>query len=134
MYLFANKGLGMSPGKIAAQVAHAAVEAYRVSSEEMLAKWYEGGHYCKLVMQARDESHLLIIERYLNERGFRTKLIIDEGHTEIAPLSATALGVEVVDKDDPHTLATFSSFELFKPDPPERVPMRKNWRGKMVPE
>lgn len=32
-------------------------------------------------------------------------------------MSATALGVALVDKDDPHTKATFSSFKLYKDEP-----------------
>jgi hypothetical protein len=39
---------------------------------------------------------------------------IDEGMTEVDPHVMTALGVAIVDKDDPHTLATFSTFELYR--------------------
>lgn len=114
MYSFINRGLGMTPGKIAAQAQHAAVEAFRISDPELLDDWYLGGHYCKLVMLAEDDVHLMTIQKYIEERGFKTKLIIDEGRTEIRPLSTTALGVEVVDRDDPHTAATFESFNLYK--------------------
>jgi peptidyl-tRNA hydrolase len=114
MYIFLNRGLGMTTGKAAAQAGHAAVEAYRISEPKMLDEWYVGGHYCKLVMLAKDELHLLAIKQYLEDRDFATKLIIDEGHTEIAPLSVTALGVEVVDRDDPHVAATFETFKLYK--------------------
>lgn len=138
MYIFVNKGLRMSPGKIAAQAGHAATEATLIShphvpqrdlqpyADEMgvtpevesLSKlwdaWRTGLHYVKYVMEARDNEHLLCIERYLKERGFRTALIIDEGHTEIEPIQPTALGVALVDKDDEHTAATFSSFKLYR--------------------
>lgn len=114
MYSFINRGLGMTPGKIAAQAQHAAVEAFRISDPAMLDAWYLGGHYCKLVMIADDDFHLLTIQKYIEERGFKTKLIIDEGRTEIRPLSMTALGVEVVDRDDPHTAATFGEFKLYR--------------------
>lgn len=114
MYIFINKGLGMSTGKIASQAAHASVEAYRISKKDLVDEWYKGGHYMKLVMQAKNATQLFQIERYLQDRGFKTSMIIDEGLTEIQPHTATALGVEVVDRDDPHTLATFSTFELYK--------------------
>lgn len=114
MYIFVNKGLQMSSGKVASQAAHAAVEAYRVSKPELIKEWYKGGHYAKLVMQAKNATQLFQIERYIQDRGFKTAMIIDEGLTEIDPHTATALGVEIVDKDDPHTLATFSTFELYK--------------------
>jgi peptidyl-tRNA hydrolase, PTH2 family len=142
MYIFVNKGLGMSTGKVAAQVGHAAVEAALLSNPERHIRfsddnvnrwtderrkplwdaWREGLHYMKLVMECRDTEHLLMTERYLNERGFRTVLIIDEGHTEIAPITPTALGVALVDKDDPHTAKTFETFRLYKDPKPKKEP------------
>lgn len=113
MYIFVSEGSGMSTGKIASQAAHAAVEAYRISPQALLNEWYKGQHYTKLVMGAKNAMHLYQIERYLNDRGFKTAMIIDEGMTEVEAHTATALGVQVVDKDDPHTLATFSTFSLF---------------------
>lgn len=104
----------MSPGKIAAQAQHAAVEAYSMSLPSLIKQWRLGGHYTKLVMLAEDDTHLLTIERYIDARGFKTALIIDEGRTEIRPHSPTALGVEIVDRDDPHTAATFSEFKLYR--------------------
>jgi peptidyl-tRNA hydrolase len=158
MYLFLNKGLGMSTGKAAAQVAHAAVEAYRISMNadsparhgekrpqphlpstalyetNVVRRWYCGGHYMKLVMEARDSDHLRAIETYLEARGFRTVLIIDEGRTEVEHLTLTALGVEIVDKDDPHVQATFGDFKLYRdPPPPTKGVLRvfsRNGNGK----
>lgn len=126
MYIFLNRGLGMSTGKAAAQSAHAAVEAYIKSQQNqrlgedgrvLLEEWRLGLHYTKIVLEARDEAHLRNIERYLTDRWFDSALIIDEGRTEIEPMSVTALGVEIVDKDDPHTKATFEHFELYKDAP-----------------
>lgn len=114
MYIFVNRGLGMSAGKIGAQAAHAAVEAFRISKPGLIKSWYSGGHYTKLVMLATSEQHLSTIQEYLEARGFKTALIIDEGMTEIAPHSKTALGVEIVDKADEHTRDTFSQFQLYK--------------------
>jgi len=114
MYLFLNRELGMSTGKASAQVAHAAVEAYRISDPDMLDEWMLGGHYTKLVMLAEDTEQMRTIQHYLQDRDFLTKLVIDEGHTEIAPLSVTALGVEVVDRDDPHVAATFETFKMYR--------------------
>ena len=114
MYIFVNKGLHMSAGKMGAQSAHAAVEAYRISKPEMIKKWYKGGHYTKLVMQAADEENIKTIERYLNERGVQTAIIIDEGLTEISPHQVTALGCEIVDKDMGDTEEIFSTFQLYR--------------------
>lgn len=113
MYIFANRGAGMSKPKMAAQVAHAAVEAYIASPWAMQNAWYVGNHYTKVVLDAEDETHLHTIQKYLEERGFTTKLIIDEGRTEIRAYTATALGVEIVDKDNEHVAATFSGFKTY---------------------
>jgi peptidyl-tRNA hydrolase len=133
MYLFANKGLGMSSGKMSAQVAHAAVEAFHISDPELVAQWYVGGHYCKYVMAAEDETHLHTIKYYLEQRGFKTKLIVDEGHTEIRPHTATALGVEIVDKDDAHVAATFGDFKIYRDPPvrpkPDKLRRRRWWQS-----
>lgn len=130
MYIFVNKGLGMSPGKIAAQASHAAVEAFRISDERMIEKWYRGGHHTKLVMQAEDSENLKHIREYIEARGFKTHLVIDEGRTEITPFTPTALGVEIVDKDRENVQAVFGEFRTFKPDPPadaSNKPSRFGW-------
>ena len=114
MYLFVNKGIGMSPGKLAAQVAHAACLAQRGSNPEMVEDLYKWGFYTKLVMEARDDDHIKTIERYLNERGIKTFIVIDEGRTEIKKHSVTALGVEIVDKNIVGPI--FAEFDLYKPE------------------
>jgi PTH2 family peptidyl-tRNA hydrolase len=119
MYLFVNRGLGMSPGKVAAQAAHAAVEAYRISDQEsnVFRLWYRGGHYKKIVLLGRDEDHMRNIEAYLKAREIPCVTIIDEGHTEIASLSITAIGVPVLDKAHANNAAIFSTFDLYKDEP-----------------
>jgi peptidyl-tRNA hydrolase len=124
MYSFINRDLGMTPGKLAAQAQHAAVEAYRISDPKLLEEWYVGGHYAKIVMLAEDDVQLLTIKHYLEERGFKTKLIVDEGRTEIKAHSMTALGVEVVDRDDAHTAATFGDFKTYREKKP---PVKKSF-------
>lgn len=114
MYIFINKELGMSPGKMAAQAAHAACCAQRVSDDKLVDDWYKYGFYTKLVMEARDAQHLAEIEKYLSERGIKSVPIIDEGYTEIPKHSRTALGVEVVDKKVHGPI--FQEFSLFKPE------------------
>jgi peptidyl-tRNA hydrolase len=114
MYIFANRGLRMSAGKLSAQVAHGAVRAYEISDEKLIKEWNKGGHYTKLVMLARDNDHIKTIQKYIEDRGYKTALIIDEGLTEIKPHQPTALGVEIVDKEDENVEATFSTFELYR--------------------
>jgi PTH2 family peptidyl-tRNA hydrolase len=119
MYIVLNKGLGMSTGKIASQAAHAAVEAYIATPPDsnLLRLWRMGLHYKKIVLQARNTDHMYNAFTYIYERGFNVIKIIDEGHTEVPPHSLTALGVALVDKNEPHARATFSSFELHRDEP-----------------
>lgn len=125
-YLLINKGAGMSAGKMAAQAAHASVEGVRLSARtpngnpwdaSIVNRWYRGGHYAKIVLEVADTQALLVAKEYIASRGFECALIIDEGRTEIQPMTPTALGCEVVDKDNPHARETFSAFRLYT-DPP----------------
>jgi peptidyl-tRNA hydrolase len=118
MYIFLNKGAGMSTGKSSAQAAHAAVEAFRISDPELVDAWYVGGHHTKIVLEARNAEHLITISHYLADRGFSSKTIIDEGRTEVEPHTITALGCAIVDKDDEHTAAAFGGFTLYRDSKP----------------
>jgi PTH2 family peptidyl-tRNA hydrolase len=114
MYIFVNKSLNMSPGKMAAQVAHAAVVSSDRSNPDMRKAWNEYGFYTKLVMEARDSEHLETIMKYLAERKINSWIIIDEGRTEIKKHALTALGVEIIDKNPLGEI--FKSFDLYKPE------------------
>jgi peptidyl-tRNA hydrolase len=125
-YIILNKGLGMSTGKAAAQAAHASVEGVRISAKtpggnpwdsSIVNRWYRGGHYAKIVLEAEDGPAIQVARQYIEARGFKTALIIDEGRTEVEPMSVTALGVEIVDKDWPHARETFSAFKLYSDEP-----------------
>lgn len=117
MYIFLNSELRMSTGKAAAQAAHAAVEAYNLSRADLINAWYQGGHYTKVVLDGGDALKLLSIDNYLKARGFKVSLIIDEGRTEIDSYTPTALGVEILNKDDEHVLRSFEGFRTFKQRP-----------------
>lgn len=135
MYIFVNDGAKMSRGKLGAQTAHAAIDAVGVSKQEMIDAWYVGHHTAKVVLHADDAEHLNNIERYISDRGFATSLVIDEGRTEVGSFTPTALGVEIVDKDDPHTKATFEHFQLLKdPKPAQRDPEESQTKGPFIDE
>lgn len=114
MYIFVNKGLNLSPGKMSAQACHAAVKASDMSETKIKDDWNKFGFYTKLIMEARNEEHLKTIQKYLEDRKIKTALIIDEGRTEIDAHQATALGVEVIDKNVKGEI--FKAFQLYKPE------------------
>jgi PTH2 family peptidyl-tRNA hydrolase len=115
MYLFVNNSLNMSPGKMAAQVAHAAVRASRLSNELIVENWLNNGE-CKLVMSARNEEELKRIKEYLtNCKLINSVLIYDEGLTELNGTEITALGVEIVDRELKEVQNALGHFKLYKP-------------------
>ncbi len=124
-YIIVKRNHGMSEGKLGAQIGHAAVEGVRISAKSpwgnpwdstIVNRWYQGGHYAKIVLECEN---LAVTERYIRDRGFKTALIIDEGRTEVEPLTETAIGVEVLDKDMPHVRETFSQFKLLSTPRPK---------------
>jgi peptidyl-tRNA hydrolase len=121
MYILANRGLGMTSGKLSAQVAHAACEAMILSPAKDIDEWRSGGHYTKIILSVDDEQQMANVQQYIETRGFQVAPIIDEGRTEIKPFSRTAIGVAIVDKDEDHVKDTFGSFKLYKEfDPPKK--------------
>lgn len=122
----------MTSGKAAAQAAHAAVEAYRLTdpNSNLHKDWYVANHYTKIVLQAPD---LAVAERYLNERGITTALIIDEGRTEFGGvLTPTALGCALVNKDNPHIQDSFAPFKLYREQPSRPEPDETRQPGMRV--
>lgn len=156
-YIFVNRGLGMSPGKIAAQAAHSETLTIQdlwhhntlldvemidhdtaewvIDQMNLWTIWFGDGHYAKYVMKADDSEQLYTIERYLKERGFKTYLVIDEGHTEGTYMVPTAMSVELVDKDDQRIDSIFSTFRMYKEPRPHVLPtpIVDDPPGKVVP-
>lgn len=102
----------MSSGKMAAQAIHAGIEAYRISNKKLINKWYKHKFYPVYVLEAKDAEHLKDIKDYLDDRDIESSLIIDEPVTELDRHTPTALGVELVDKDEVGEV--FSLFKLYK--------------------
>lgn len=153
-YIFLNRGLEMTPGKCAAQAAHAetlAMHDLLAKSHEndiawgenqrvLFNKWFGDGHYAKYVMKCNDATQMFTTERYLQDRGFKTYIVVDEGHTEDTWMVPTAMSVELVDKDDERTTEVFSNFRMYKeklakPETPEerseRLKEHRQFLGKL---
>jgi PTH2 family peptidyl-tRNA hydrolase len=84
----------MSPGKLAAQVAHAAVSA--VINENLkfykIQSWKEEGQP-KVVLAAINEDVLFQLQSKANEREVKNVLIRDAGRTELEPGTVTCLSI-----------------------------------------
>lgn len=113
MYIIANKGLGMSPGKLAAQVAHAAVESYvgtGIHNPDLADKWLEESQ-TKIVLEAKSEEHLEWLAQAIVARDIECTMIFDQGRTEIPSNSLTAVGINI---DWESNLAFLQGLALYK--------------------
>ncbi|MCD6299099.1 MAG: peptidyl-tRNA hydrolase [Thermoplasmata archaeon] len=84
----------MSPGKLAAQVAHAAVDCILKLSRKnpsLVKKWMDDGQK-KVVLKAGIEE-MESLRKKADSTGLCTSLIRDAGFTELEPGTVTALAV-----------------------------------------
>jgi peptidyl-tRNA hydrolase, PTH2 family len=87
--------LRMSPGKLAVQVAHAAVSCAleaKAKKSDWFAKWFREGQR-KVVLRAKDIDELRILEAKAARAGLPRALITDAGLTELPPETTTCLGI-----------------------------------------
>ena len=87
--------LGLSKGKIAAQVAHAAVNCAiksKKSSSTNFRNWFDEGQK-KVVVKVSGESELRKLQQHAREVGLISSLITDAGLTEVPPGTVTCLGI-----------------------------------------
>jgi peptidyl-tRNA hydrolase, PTH2 family len=90
--LVVNEMLKLPRGKLAAQVAHAAVAAFLAAGEEAQHAWLVDG-MAKIVLKGRDEEHLRHLEMRARQRGVPACLIIDGGKTVVPAGTITCLGL-----------------------------------------
>ena len=95
MVIVTRKDLKLSTGKLAAQVAHAAVACVLLTKKnknEWFKKWQnEGGK--KAVVKVESEDDFYPIRESAEELNIATSLIVDAGHTEIPAGTKTVLGI-----------------------------------------
>lgn len=100
LYIFINKSLNMSTGKVASQAAHAAAYSMAQNHQEDNDLWLLNIEKSVIILEARDENHIRNIKDYLRQRGVNSEYIIDEGANEVQPQTITALAVTYMDKNE----------------------------------
>ena len=105
MVIVVRNDLKMSIGKTAAQVAHAALGAYKKSMNKnilLVNNWENLSGQAKIVLQVNSEKELNDIEDNAKKNGLVTCVIHDVGRTEVAPNTATccAIGPDLVSNID----------------------------------
>jgi peptidyl-tRNA hydrolase, PTH2 family len=84
--------LKMPKGKLAAQVAHAAVDAAAKSDGKLLALWKASGSK-KVVLKVADDKEMLMFEEHARDLGIKAALIHDAGRTVLEPGTMTCLAI-----------------------------------------
>lgn len=83
-----RKDLKMTKGKIAAQAAHASVDATLSANKKLVQKWRLTGMK-KIALGIENENQLKEFLNKANEMNITISLIKDAGHTEVAPGTIT---------------------------------------------
>ena len=95
MVIVTRKDLGLSTGKLAAQVAHAAVSCV-LSTKKHKPKWFskwqnEGAKKAVVKVECLDD--FFPLKEKAERLGIAANIIEDAGHTEIPSGTKTVLGV-----------------------------------------
>ena len=89
--IIVDQDLKLSKGKMAAQVAHASLGAYRKASSSKQESWEREGE--KKVILQKGENKLQDLLRQAERNKIPAHIVKDAGRTEIKPGTTTALGL-----------------------------------------
>jgi len=87
--------LKMGKGKLAVQVAHAAVSSAE-QARKYKREWYEAwidGNQAKICVKVDSEKELRLLKGRVGEAGIPNSLIQDAGLTQLEPGTTTCLGI-----------------------------------------
>jgi peptidyl-tRNA hydrolase, PTH2 family len=96
--LVVRTDLGMGRGKIAAQVAHAAVAAVLAAGPAELAAWLADGQP-KVVLRVSTPEHLLDLAGQAAARGLTAEIVRDAGRTQVAAGTPTCCAIGPAEDD-----------------------------------
>ena len=87
-----NRSLSLPKGKLAAQVAHAAVGAFVAAGAQAQMAWLQAG-MPKIVVYAADADALVQLERDAQQQQLPACLVHDAGRTVLPAGTITCLGL-----------------------------------------
>ena len=96
MVLLVRNDLGMGKGKMMAECCHAAVgvvcDMLDTGRADVVHHWNEHGAM-KIALKVNSEEELINFEGCADAMGLANYLVIDAGHTQIAPDTRTVLAI-----------------------------------------
>lgn len=95
MVIVTRKDLSLSPGKLAAQVSHAAVACTLLTKKHKplwFSKWQREGAK-KVVVKVETLDEFFVLKEKAECLGIATDIVVDAGHTEIPEGTQTVLGL-----------------------------------------
>ena len=90
--ILVREDLKLDKGKMAAQVAHASVEAALRSDKEIVKQWRIKGMK-KIVLKVKNKEELFKYKEIAKNNNLKTALITDAGRTAIEPGTKTCLAI-----------------------------------------
>lgn len=90
--IIVRKDLKMPKGKLATQVAHAAVESVLISEKEKIIEWQESGMK-KIVLKVENEKELIKYFRLAKDNKLKAVVIKDSGKTFFKEPTTTCVGI-----------------------------------------
>jgi len=84
--------LGLSKGKLAAQVAHASLDSYKKAKKSLAEEWESSGAK-KVVLKVESLSELDSVFSQARVAKLPASRITDAGHTELPPGTTTCVGI-----------------------------------------
>ena len=87
-----NAELGLTKGKLASQVAHAAVASFLEATPKARSAWLAAG-MPKVVLKASDEAALRELQVKARSAGLPVALIEDAGRTVVVEGAVTCVGI-----------------------------------------
>jgi PTH2 family peptidyl-tRNA hydrolase len=97
--IVARTDLGMGQGKLAAQVAHAALSASEDADGRTRRAW-QGEGQKKVVLKASGEAELFELADAAERAGVPSAVVRDAGHTQLEPGTVTTLAVGPGEDDE----------------------------------
>ncbi len=90
--ILVREDLKLDKGKMAAQVAHASLEAVLKSDKEIVKQWRIKGMK-KVVLKVKDKEELFNFRQNAKDSKLKTAVITDAGRTRIKPGTVTCLAI-----------------------------------------